>query len=488
MDVLAAYREVGSYRGAAEMCGTTHKTVKRIVERHNAGGAAPPRQERGHNYDPVRALVAERVQRSQGRISAKRLLPAARTAGYVGSPRNLRRLVAEAKRAWRRGHHRGRRPAVWTPGDILAIDWGVRDGVHVFCAVLAWSRFRFVRFAGDEKAPTTMALLAECLEVLGGVPKTVLADRMGCLKAAVVANVVVPTADYVRFATHYGFRPDFCQAADPESKGIVEALVGYAKRDLMVPAEPQAADLDEANRMAVAWCAEVNAAAHSEICAVPAERLEAERELLGKLPSLRCEIGPKPISRKVDKLSCVRFGSARYSVPNRLIGAIVLITVAEGRVRVLEPFTGQIVAEHALVAPGEVSIVDEHYGRSRPDKPRRAPRAKTAEEKQFLALGEAAAAFLTGAAAAGVTNLAREVDQILALHAAHGDQALLAGLERAVQFKRWRADDVRSILAAWGAAAGAAPQPRAAGQALVLTLPAVPMRSLSEYAIGGGQP
>ncbi len=65
----------------------------------------------------------------------------------------------------------------------------------------------------------------------------VLADRMGCLKGGVVANVVVPTPDYVRFATHYGFRPDFCEAADPESKGIVENLVGYAKRDLMVPAE-----------------------------------------------------------------------------------------------------------------------------------------------------------------------------------------------------------------------------------------------------------
>ena len=93
------------------------------------------------------------------------------------------------------------------------------------------------------------------------------------------------------------------------------------------------------------------------------------------LPELRHEIGAKPISRKVDKLSCVRFGSARYSVPNRLIGQTVLIAVAEGRVQVLEPFTGQIVAEHALVAPGETSIVDEHYGSARPDKPRRAPRA-----------------------------------------------------------------------------------------------------------------
>jgi transposase len=488
MDVLAAYREVGTYRGAAEICGTTHKTVKRIVERHNAGGAAPPRKDRGHNYDPVAELVADRVQRSQGRISAKRLLPAARTAGYAGSPRNFRRLVAEAKQTWRRGHHRGRRPAVWTPGDTLAIDWGVQDGLHVFCAVLAWSRFRFVRFAADEKATTTMGLLAECFETLGGVPKTVLADRMGCLKAGVVANVVVPTADYVRFATHYGFRPDFCQAADPESKGIVEALVGYAKRDLMVPlgmAEPSVAnlaDLAAGNAAAAGWCAEVNAAVHSQICAVPAERLQAERGLLGPLPSLRLEIGAKPISRKVDKLSCVRFGSARYSVPNGLIGQTVLIAVAEGGVQVLEPFTGEVVAEHSLVAPGETSIADEHYGSTRPDRPRRAPRAKTAEEKQFLALGEVAAAFLTGAAAAGVANLAREIDHILTLHAAHGQAALLAALERAVQFRRWRADDVRSILAA----AGAAPQPRAAGQALVLTLPAVPTRSLNDYAIPSG--
>ena len=70
----------------------------------------------------------------------------------------------------------------------------------MFCAVLAWSRFRFVRFAGDERSETTLALLAECFEVLGGVPGMVLADRMGCLKGGVVANVVVPTAEYVRFA------------------------------------------------------------------------------------------------------------------------------------------------------------------------------------------------------------------------------------------------------------------------------------------------
>jgi transposase len=209
MDIISAYREAGTYRGAAAISGTTPKTVRRVIARHEAGGGAPPRVPREHNYDTVAALVAERVTKTAGRISAKRLLPAARAAGYGGSPRNFRRLVASAKQAWRADHHRGRRPAVWSPGEHLVIDWGSEGGLHVFCAVLAWCRFRFVRFAADERSETTLAMLAECFEVLGGVPGTVLADRMGCLKGGVVANVVVPAPEYLRFAAHYGFRPDF---------------------------------------------------------------------------------------------------------------------------------------------------------------------------------------------------------------------------------------------------------------------------------------
>src|SRR5256886_10053127 len=328
MDIISAYREAGTYRGAAAISGTTPKTVRRVIARHEAGGV-PARVPRGRNYDSVAALVAERVEKTSGRISAKRLLPAARAAGYAGSPRNFRRLVAAQKQAWRENHHRGRRPAVWSPGEHLVIDWGAEGGLHVFCAVLAWCRFRFVRFAADERSETTLALLAECFEVLGGVPGTVLADRMGCLKGGVVANVVVPAPEYLRFAAHYGFRPDFCEASDPESKGIVENLVGDAKSDLMVPQVPFS-DLAAANEKAVAWCAEVNGAVHSEICAVPAEQLVIDRELLAPLPSLRACIG-RPVMRKVDRLSCVRFASARYSVPVRLIGTQVGVHTDDGR-------------------------------------------------------------------------------------------------------------------------------------------------------------
>ena len=436
MDIIAAYREAGTYRGAAEIAGTTHKTVRRVIARHEAGGAA----------------------------------------GYGGSDRNFRRLVAEQKALWRRDHHRGRRPAVWSPGEHLVIDWGTLAGLHVFCAVLAWSRFRFVRFAADERAGTTLGMLAECFEVLGGVPGKVLADRMGCLKGGVVASVVVPTAEYVRFAGHYGFRPDFCEAADPESKGIVENLAGYAKTDLMVPQAPFAG-LDSANAAAAAWCTEVNAAVHSEICAVPAERLVTERELLGPLPSLRASTG-RLVTRKVDRLSCVRFGSARYSVPARLIGEQVGLRTDDGRLLVIVTGTGEVVAEHTLVAPGEASVRDEHYGGPRP-APRRAVRPKTAAEKEFCALGPVAEAFITGAAAAGSTRLGTDLAELNTLRAAHGEQAFLAALDRAVAFSRWRAADVRSILAA----GAGAPQPRTAGDALAPGLPAVPVRPLADYAI-----
>jgi hypothetical protein len=75
-------------------------------------------------------------------------------------------------------------------------------------------------------------------------------------------------------------------------------------------------------------------------------------------------------SRKVDRLSSGRFGSARYSTPSRLIGAAVLVEIHGTAIRVLEPFTGEVAAEHPLVAPGEVSVCYEHYGSARPDRPR----------------------------------------------------------------------------------------------------------------------
>ena len=92
-----------------------------------------------------------------------------------------------------------------------------------------------------------------------------------------------------------------------------------------------------------------------------------------------------------------------------------------------------------------------------------------------------AEAFIKGAATAGVTKLGGDLEELAGLQAAHGTDALVAALSRAVAFSRWRASDVRSILAA----GVGAPQPTAPGDALVIDLPTAPKRSLSDYATGG---
>jgi transposase len=486
LDVITAYREVGTYRGAAVICGVTHKTVKRIVTRDQA---VAERVERRKNYESVRSLVAAELKDTNGKLSAKRLFPKAKAAGYEGSDRNFRRLVAQERAKFRQGLARaaGRRPAVWTPGEHLVIDWGVLNGVHVFCAVLAWSRFRFVRFADNERADTSLRFLAECFETLGGVPKVVLADRMGCLKGGVVANVMIPTPDYVRFATHYRFRPDFCEARDPESKGIVEALVRYSKDDLMVPMgvlagdiTSSATDIDVANFGAVVWCTEVNGNVHSEIAAVPSQRLTVtEQSLLAPLPSLKPSglFGGRRELRKVDKLSCIRFGSARYSVPNRMLGQHVEVLADAAGVTILIPATGEVLAEHSLVAPGEVSIQDVHYGKPRPNSPARKVTPRTPAELAFCGLGPVAEQWLRSAAASGNTRLGPELEELAGLEAAHGRDALVAALERAIRFGRWKASGVRSILAA----GSGVPQPTEPGTALVIELPTTASRSLADY-------
>lgn len=475
MEIVNAYQSVGTYRGAAALCGTTHKTVKRVLERR-AQGQAGRRPAREPKTAAVAELLATRVRQTDGRISAKRLLPIAQAAGYDGSLRNLQRAVKRAKEEWKRTR-RVYRPWIPVPGEYLVLDWASEGGWEIFCAVLPWSRYRFVRFALDQTRATTLALLAACFEDVGGVPAVVLTDRMGCLRAGVVANVVVPHPEYVRFATHYGFVPDFCEAADPESKGVVEALVGYAQRDLLVPALAEGGwdGPEAANVAAVAWCAEVNGRMHSEIAAIPGQRLAQERDLLRPLPSLRPPLrSGEP--RKVDRTGMVRFGSGRYAVGNELVGKVVEVHAEDSQIVIQHQ--GVAVIRHAAVAPGEVAL-GPFAERLR--RPARGVRPRTATEVAFLGLGEASEAFLRTAAAAGTLHLEAELRQILDLEAAWGRAPLVAALGRAVRFRRFKAADIRAILAAGSGVPRGAP----AGTQLALELPAVPERPLAAYALSG---
>jgi hypothetical protein len=255
------------------------------------------------------------------------------------------------------------------------------------------------------------------------------------------------------------------------SKGKVEALVKFVKANL--PPD-QFTSLADAYCWAQQWCAEVNGQVHAETQAVPAERLRHEQPLLRGLPDRAAQATGEV--RKVDRLGTGRFGSARYSVPSELVGFEVELLVDGDDVRVLR--RGAEVALHRLQPPGGASIQDEHYPTPRPTGVRPL-RPRRPVEVAFLELGAAAEQYLRAAAAAGTPKLHQHLQRLLDLAAICGTEPLQAALSRACQFGRFGSEDVRSILAAGGAAPPA--QVTVGERVPVPGLPSVPRRDLTSY-------
>lgn len=105
--------------------------------------------------------------------------------------------------------------------------------------------------------------------------------------------------------------------------------------------------------------------------------------------------------RKVGKLSCIRLGSARYSVPKRMLGTSVEVLAGSGGVTIMVLGTGEVLAEHPLMAPGRVSVMDEHYGRARSSTPARKITPRIQAEQAICALGPVAQRWLRLTAASG---------------------------------------------------------------------------------------
>jgi len=148
MEILEAFDLTGSLRGAAELAGCDHKTVAHWVRaRDEAGGGLPAATRPRPRVDEFAAKIEEWVARSRGKIRADAAHQRLVAMGYVGSERTTRRAVAEAKRRWRQEHGRKTMPWVTEPG--LWMQWDYGDGPTIggrgtvlFCAWLAWSRYR----------------------------------------------------------------------------------------------------------------------------------------------------------------------------------------------------------------------------------------------------------------------------------------------------------------------------------------------------------
>jgi len=377
--------------------------------------------------------------------------------GYEGSSRTTRRAVAEAKRRWRQRH--GRRTRPWIPQPGLWLQWDYGDGPEVqgvravlFCAWLAWSRFRVVVPLRDKTLPSVVMGLDRTLRLVGAVPTYALTDNERTVTVEHVCGIAVRNATIVEVSRHYGLSIQTCEPADPQSKGGSEATVKVARGDL-VPTDhnlrEEYPDWQALEQACQQFMADVNTRPHRATRQPPVVLLEQEHEHMHSLPRV-----PHTLcfgqTRKVDRQSTVSVGEAIYSVPHALIGERVWVRSDGEQLIVVHIDPDQApreVARHPLTTPGRPSINDEHY----PPRPagalERKPRARNAEEREFLQIGEGAHRWLKLAAAEGTARIRRKMAEAVDLAKLHGEGPVNDALERCASYGRFADGDLASVLA-----------------------------------------
>jgi transposase len=237
MRILEAYDLTQSFEAAARLAGCDAKTVARYVALRDQGVRADVAPGRDSVVDPYLDKIEEWVEHSRGDIRADVVHDKLEAMGYAGSERTTRRAVALAKAAYVRGHRRIFRPWVPEPGLWFQWDWGAGPHLwgretNLWCAWLAWSRYRVIIPTWDKTLATVVACIDSTLREFGGVPTYALTDNEKTVTTEHVCGIAVRDPDIVTVSRHYGMTVHTCVPADPQSKGGSEATVRIAKADL----------------------------------------------------------------------------------------------------------------------------------------------------------------------------------------------------------------------------------------------------------------
>ncbi|MGP0221438.1 IS21 family transposase [Paenarthrobacter sp. NCHU4564] len=461
MEILAAYDLTGSLRATAELTGCSHHTVARHVAARDAGRPIAEPAARDRVTDAFLPKIEEWVEASKGRIRADKAHEKLIALGYEGSERSTRRAVAQVKAAWRLGHVRVHRPWITEPGMWLQYDFG--DGPRIegmktilFVAWLAFSRFRIVIPLRDRTAPSVFAALDRCFRIAGGAPTYVLTDNEKTLTTTHVAGVPVRNQQTLDFARHYGVTVLTCQPADPATKGGVEASVKLAKADLVPTATNLRAEYStfgELEEACAAFMDEVNNREHRVTRRKPAAALAEEAPRLHRVPETAHTV-VFGLSRTVaENTPMVTFENAQYSVPAQLLGARVFVRshgagTDEQVIIVHHGRTGPVeVARHHRARPGSPAINDEHFPGTRTRVPGDyAVKARTADEAEFLGIGEGARTWIVEAAAAGTARMNVKMAEAVTLAKIAGTAEVDKALGNAAFHGRFAHGDLASIL------------------------------------------
>jgi transposase len=263
-------------------------------------------------------LDADRTAPRKQRHTAERIFQRLRDEhGYTGCASIVRAAVAE----WRQGQSEVFVPLTHPPGEAQ-VDFGQAEVVIAgeavtaayFVMTLPHSDAFFVRAYPKECTETFQDGHVRAFEHFGGVPTRISYDNSRIAVAAIVgARGRTPTAEFLRLASHFLFAYRFCRVRRPNEKGHVEAMVGFARRNFLVPVP--AADSWEALNTELARRCQADLARQLRGKERPkGALLTVEQSSLRPLPANWFE------SRRVEmadanSLSLVRFDGNDYSVP-----------------------------------------------------------------------------------------------------------------------------------------------------------------------------
>jgi transposase len=350
----------------AQELGCSHMTVRRYVAE---GGYVAYRRPVGR----PRALaglddwVAERFRRHAGNADVVRQELLAEK-GIALSLRTIEREVAHLRRdlaAEARATLRFETP----PGHQLQIDFGERritiagvaTKVFLFVATLGFSRRMHVRAFRNEKQESWFEGMESTFRHFGGVTREILLDNDRGLvnRHDIATREVVFNGKFLAFARHWGFRPRACAPCRARTKGKDERGVGYVKKNAVAGRCFENFAALEAHLDA--WVRDIaDVRVHGTTGEVPAERFTREeaaalRSIAG-IPSFQAL---RELTRKVQADCAVEVDGNAYSVPWRLIGEQVRVTVTAEELRVVH--AGREVAVHAREAGRRRRVVDEAH-------------------------------------------------------------------------------------------------------------------------------
>jgi hypothetical protein len=199
-------------------------------------------------------------------------------------------------------------------GEAVAVIAGVRQKIHFFCLDLPHSDACFVKAYPAERMEAFLDGHVAAFAFLGGVPRSILYDNTTLAVAQILGGGERQrTRAFAELQSYYLFRDRFGRPGKGNDKGKVEGLVGYARRNFLVPV-PVMPSLAALNAHLEQRCLERldhRVRGHDETIG---ERLVRDLAALQRRPSVPLEACERKVAR-VSSLSLVRYDRNDYSVP-----------------------------------------------------------------------------------------------------------------------------------------------------------------------------